>query len=542
MPKFYFILLSIIFVGCATGKKNNWRMNTELSVQEMQKDLKFVERKLFKMHPDVDLYISKEALHKKFDSISTTITKPLKPNDFYLKIAPVIASVRQGHMNLTLLIEQFEKKNKKKYKYSKHPLSQLDFFWKENNLYVLKNNSENKEIKEGSIILDINGTSPQKIYDKYRPTMTSDGFNETFIDHWFGRKINSFYVSEFGILDSLSFKINCADSISIQTVKRIFKKEPKKTNRLDNSKIQADSTLIVKKDSIKPITKILSKEQRRAEKDSLMLLIKKNRIYGFNRQKKEHIIKLSFPTKDSTFAVLKIQGFSGTKYKKAYKDVFIEIKEKNVKNLVLDLRGNTGGRVNEIDELYTYLSKDEEYILLNPTTVTSKWRLPFYMYSGRSVFQHIISSPFYVIYSPIVFFKTKKGKDGKFYYKLKQENLKKRNDNFYGGDLFVLTDGLSFSAASVISSSLKGTNRATFIGNETGGTFNGTVAGILPVLTLPNSKLKWRLGIMNLSPKTQTEEFGHGVRPDITIIPTAEQIINNEDPEMDWIINKLGLE
>src|SRR5690606_7209028 len=162
---------------CATGKKNNLRMNTELSVQEMQKDLEFVERKLFNMHPDVDWYISKEKLHKKFDSLSNTITKPLKPNDFYLKIAPIIASVRQGHMSLNLLSEQYDKTNKKKYKGSKPPLSQIDFFWKDEKLYVLKNNSENKEIKEGSIILDINGISPQKFYEKYKPTITSDGFN-----------------------------------------------------------------------------------------------------------------------------------------------------------------------------------------------------------------------------------------------------------------------------------------------------------------------------------------------------------------------------
>ena len=85
MKKISFVLLSIALIGCASGKKNNLRMNTELSVDEMKKDVKFVERKLFNMHPDVDLYISEEALHKKFDSLSKTITKPLKPNDFYLK-------------------------------------------------------------------------------------------------------------------------------------------------------------------------------------------------------------------------------------------------------------------------------------------------------------------------------------------------------------------------------------------------------------------------------------------------------------------------
>lgn len=542
MKKISFVLLSLALIGCASGKKNNLRMNTELSVDEMKKDVKFVERKLFNMHPDVDLYISEEALHKKFDSLSKTITEPLKPNDFYLKIAPVVASVRQGHMSLNLLNEQLEKTNKKKYKGSKSPLSQFDFLWNDGNLYVLKNNSENKEIKEGSVILDINGISPQKFYEKYRPTITSDGLNETFIQKWFGRKITSYYASEIGIVDSLTMKINCSDSISKQTVHRIFKKEVKKSKISNKSKAVKDSTVIVKNDTLKPIKKILTKEQRNAQRDSLKLLAKKDRIYGYNKPKNEYTINLSYPTKDSKFAVLKVQSFTGTKYKKAYKAIFKEIKEKNIQNLVLDLRGNTGGRVTEINELYSYLTKDDKFTLLNPTVVTSKWKLPYYMHAGRSALHYVLLSPFYVIQSPIVFFKTKKGKDGKFYYKLEEEKKYKRKENYYDGELFVLTDGLSFSAASVISSNLKGTKRATFIGNETGGTYNGTVAGRLPILTLPNSKLKWRLGVMNISPSEQTDEFGHGVRPDIVLIPTTEQIINKEDPELDWILNKLEIQ
>jgi len=539
MRKTSFVLLSLILIGCASGKKNNIRMNSELSIIEMQKDLEFVERKLFRMHPDVDWYISKVDLHHKFDSLSNTIKEPLKPNDFYLKIAAVISSVRQGHMSLNLLSEQLEKTNKKKYKGSKSPLSLFEFLWINKNLYVLKNNSENKEIKEGSIVLDINGISPQNIYHKYRPTITSDGFNETFIEKWFGRKVPSYYVSEIGILDSLTMKINCADTISTQTVHRIFKKNVKATKE---TKIRKDSIAVVQNDSIKPIIKKLTKEERREVRDSLKSLAKKNRIYGYNHSKKENTIALTYATKDSTFAVLKIQNFNGTKYKKAYKAIFEEIRDKKVQNLVLDLRGNTGGRVNEISELYSYLTKEEEYVLLNPTIVSSKWKLPYYMHAGNSLLHYVLLSPFYAIQSPIVFFKTKKGEDGKFYYKLEQENKKKRKETYYNGELFVLTDGLSFSAAAIISSNLKGTKRATFIGNETGGTYNGTVAGRLPILTLPNSKLKWRLGVMNVRPVEQTDEFGHGVRPDVIIIPNAEQIINKDDPEMDWILNNLKIE
>jgi len=44
---------------------------------------------------------------------------------------------------------------------------------------------------------------------------------------------------------------------------------------------------------------------------------------------------------------------------------------------------------------------------------------------------------------------------------------------------------------------------------------------------------------MHIKPKQQTEVFGHGVFPDVRIIPTVDQIINKEDPEMEWIYENL---
>jgi hypothetical protein len=42
----------------------------------------------------------------------------------------------------------------------------------------------------------------------------------------------------------------------------------------------------------------------------------------------------------------------------------------------------------------------------------------------------------------------------------------------------------SFSASSLISSNLK-VQKSNFVGEETGGAFNGTVVGFMPVVELP---------------------------------------------------------
>ena len=118
---------------------------------------------------------------------------------------------------------------------------------------------------------------------------------------------------------------------------------------------------------------------------------------------------------------------------------------------------------------------------------------------------------------------------------IKPQQIKK---NAFDGKLYVLINGGSFSASSIISSNLKGSKRATFVGEETGGDYNGTVAGFMPIVKLPHSHLKVRIGIMNVAPYYQTEILGHGIFPDVSIQPTLEDKIQEKDPELNWILNQ----
>jgi hypothetical protein len=54
------------------------------------------------------------------------------------------------------------------------------------------------------------------------------------------------------------------------------------------------------------------------------------------------------------------------------------------------------------------------------------------------------------------------------------------------------------------------------------GAFNGTVAGFMPVVELPHSELKIRIGLMMMAPHHKTEIKGRGIFPDKEIIPTLK--------------------
>ncbi len=70
----------------------------------------------------------------------------------------------------------------------------------------------------------------------------------------------------------------------------------------------------------------------------------------------------------------------------------------------------------------------------------------------------------------------------------------------FDGDLYVIINGCSFSAASILASNLKGLNRAVLVGEETGGTALGTVAGKMAAFRLPASKLYFTFGLTHMQP------------------------------------------
>ena len=103
----------------------------------------------------------------------------------------------------------------------------------------------------------------------------------------------------------------------------------------------------------------------------------------------------------------------------------------------------------------------------------------------------------------------------------------------------MLINGNSFSASSIISTNLQGSERATIVGEETGGTFNGTVAGVFKPITLPNSKLYIQFGLgMIRAPYTESPD-GFGVIPDFIILPTLEHRKKGIDTELEFVLKQI---
>lgn len=511
--KHYIVLgfLILISTGCLSVERYNAHLERDLTVEQQLKDIEFVHRKLKKNHPKLDWYVSQEMIDFRFDSLKATIKQTLKPNEFFLKLQPVVSEIRHGHTDVMPLFPRYPKHELKRIKDSSGPLSQLTTFWQNDSLYLVQTKTKDSLVKPGAVILSIDSIAPTYYLNKFHHTFYGDGFNTSYFQNRLNRTFFTYYYNlEHPIKDSVLFELSYQGKKYPYWAKRTFKKGE------ENKKI-AD-----KKDTIR-----VQMPKKVATVNPL-----KSYEFSFNKSNKTYARVLSFPTNDSTFAMLRVSTFSYGDYTKDYQKIFELIKTHKVKNLVLDLRNNGGGRLADAFQLFSYFVPNQDEFLAKQSIVKP------------SAFQHAIVSLFPKWSRPIVYpisllshLITRKDDTG---YYIKPQLSRIRNnppDHPYTGNLYVIINGGSFSASSLISSNLKGFNRAYFVGEETGGDANGSVAGLMPKYELPHSKLKLHIGTVFLEPKYyQTEVKGHGIFPNKEIKTTLEDRIKNSDPQLRWII------
>ena len=102
--------------------------------------------------------------------------------------------------------------------------------------------------------------------------------------------------------------------------------------------------------------------------------------------------------------------------------------------------------------------------------------------------------------------------------------------NAFDGELILLTSGSNGSGSTNLIAILDGVGRATLVGEKTGGTAEGTTAGVLFTLTLPESGVRARLPFFRYRNNVPSFEPGLGVSPDISAPMTAEAFLAGEDP------------
>ncbi len=493
--------LIILLGSCATVNKYSSNLNIPRNQQDLKSDIDFAYRKLQKLHPKLYQYISKEDLDFKFDSLKASIKAPMSANDFYFMLSPVIASIKQGH---TRLLPDNKKLKIKdiftEVENHRSSLYQFEYVLLDDKLYISKNIYGDPGIKTGTELLSVNNIKPSELISKYRPTFSSDGFNQTFIDHKLGSDFPEWFYIKHDIEDSVVCKMKYNDSIQTITLREL---EPGERKISSEKKVEMKSARA---------SKYLTK-------------------------------KLSFLDADSSIAIIDIDNFYEDNYFKFYRNTFRLLDTLNTKNLILDLRDNPGGETRDAKDLYSYLM-DTSFVFVEKSELTSATSiLTANYFKGNPTSVKIllaILSPFELISRGKAASLIEQDPADNKYYLPFPESMSSRCSHYnYKENLYVLIDGGTFSAACILAANLKGSERALFVGEETGGSYNGTVAGKMKTITLPKSKLNLIFGLANFQPHYQTDIEGRGIFPDIEMEPTLEDIINGQDPALNWILDDI---
>ena len=493
----YYLLIICLSVSCISINEHNKKISVEKhSVESLKSDLDFTYQILKQYHPGIYWYITKKELEFKFDSVSNSITEPLTSAEFYQKITPLVASIKCGHTRITYPSLSYNKSEIQHIKNKVFPLEQFTYaITKDKRLYILTNKGENFAVKNGSELLTIDGIDVKDIIGNLTSYISADGYNQTHynvtLERFFAQRFKTYYKEKDSLL--IKYRLYNDSSISETYVKVLNKK-------------QIDTVKNVNKNKVK-----LPKYRGKYENGEAQLDFK-------------------FLEGGDAYAYLKIKSFSVpmANYEMFYKECFDSIRKNGTKNLILDLRDNGGGSLDASRNLFAYLT-DKEFVYLDKPVTNSYFDSRKYGngYQKLNYFLFGHNDKDFV----------KQDKNGDFYAFMKGYRPLPANKNNFKGTVYVLINGYTFSAASLLSANLKGINRATFIGTETGGGFNQCVAGSLPVIALKNSKLLLRFGLYRMAPKVKTEIIGHGIFPDIELSSSIEDRLNGIDRELNWVLN-----
>lgn len=250
-----------------------------------------------------------------------------------------------------------------------------------------------------------------------------------------------------------------------------------------------------------------------------------------NEAPSNETFNVTYPEKG--VAVLRIPVFEDEDKTPSYADflanAFKEIKQKKISSLIIDLRGNEGGTDAFGFELYSYLTNKPFRYYDHFTVVTNK---P-YSFTKYAQFPPGIDSLKATL--------AKVGNEYHFMYKDGLGMIEPQADAFTG-KVYVLQNGRSFSVTSEFCSITKDNNRAIFIGDENGGTFQGNNSGAFALVELPNTKIGLDVPLLGYYMHLQhPHPSAEGIPANYSVIPMIQDVLQKKDVVMDkalQLINK----
>ncbi|MDQ1857082.1 S41 family peptidase [Chryseobacterium sp. WLY505] len=249
--------------------------------------------------------------------------------------------------------------------------------------------------------------------------------------------------------------------------------------------------------------------------------------------------KYSFSKEGENIYRLSLRGFDFATGKEdpAYKkfSAFLEqmmdtLEKENIQNLIIDLRGNTGGTGALYEKVFSYLTqrpfRDSHYAYTQFNEVPLEEKLvitPLFLSNGVQD-KHGLNAYLKQLYPKSV--------QGKYYWADDKNPSIMPNERTFKGQLYLLVDQRVASAASHLASLIKSYTNAIVIGKETVGGYYEHNGHLPLVYELPNTGIQTGFSIVHVIQDAQNlpdQKRGQGIIPHITIQQTDHEFLDQTD-------------
>ena len=463
--------------------------STLISAEQLQKDFIIMKQAYEGLHPALYRYTDKATMDAHFEALERRLQKDMTLPEAYLAFSWFLAKVKCGHTYANFWNQTDDVKQAVFWNADKLPFT---FRLIDRRMIVTQNASDQEQIVPGTEILAINGVPVPAILDSLITVVKADGSNDA-------KRLHDLQVTGLGDFEAFDIYYPLFFPVEAQT-------------------FELEARDLVSGTDFAFTTAALTRSARRTALEGR---------YGPQPTTYDDLWR--FEVLDERMVYLQIGTFVTWNMEldwKAFLDAaFEEIEQKQIPNLILDIRGNEGGA----DEVNAFLSR---YLVTKPIALEGRRQRLRYRTTPPEL------DPYLDTWDDS--FRDRGDRveavgDGFYTWRnaSPQARTVEPRKEAYQGRVYVLVDAANSSATFNLASVLKQHKLATLVGQETGGNRRGITGGQFFFLRLPHSKLEMDIPLIAGYPLT--EQSDEGLAPDVYVPPRVEDIINGVDTELEAV-------
>jgi hypothetical protein len=467
------LFIGLMFTGCVASKSYN--PSRKLSPEALKEDYRIFRETLEESHPSLYWYTPRDSMNYYFDEAARMLSDSMTENGFRYVLSSVLSRIRCGHTTI--------RGSKESGRYAERirgilfPISVKA--WNDTVVLTSLINRRDSNLVRGVVIKSIEGRPVEKIVDSFFHHLSADGYNTT---HKFQTLSNSgvfrtMYGSIYGLRPRIPIEY-------YDTAGRL------RSTIFSMGNISIDTGRMRP-----PRAEVSAKERKKLAREAMR--------------------NLQIDTTLNT-AVLEVNTFSkGYGLRKFLRKTFRTLRKDGIENLVVDMRGNGGGSVILSNLLTKYLSDKPFKIADSLYAIRNKSRYKKYQDD------YFLNRLFFIFMT--------RNKNGLYHFSyFENKYFKPKKRNHFSGQSYILTGGNTFSAAALFTKAIREQENVTVVGEETGGGAYGNTAWLIPDVTLPNSRLRFRLPLFRLVVDSKAQK-GYGIFPEVEAFPSVDAIRRNAD-------------